>query len=250
MPWTEPPRALDHEECRHDSVRMIELTLNGARLFAEVAGALYWPEQRTVVVSDLHFEKGSAFAARGVPLPPYDTAATLDRLEAVLERHQPERVICLGDSFHDQGAAERASRDILDRVRSLADGYEWIWITGNHDPSPDPLWGGRAVEDMVVGPLIFRHVAARVPTGGEVSGHFHPKARVRLRGRSLSGQCFVTNGNRLVMPSFGAFTGGLDVSAPEIRDLFQGRFEILFLGPERLYRFPRSVLLPSRALAI
>jgi len=229
---------------------MIEITLNGARLLADVSGALYWPDQRTVVVSDLHFEKGSAFAARGVPLPPYDTAATLDRLEGVLGHHQPERVICLGDSFHDQGALERASDDTLGRIRALSSAHDWIWITGNHDPNPDPLWGGRAVADMVLGPLIFRHEAASIPTGGEISGHFHPKARVRLRGRSVSGQCFVTDGNRLVMPSFGAFTGGLDVTAPEIRGLFQGRFEILFLGTERLYRFPRSALLPARALAI
>lgn len=229
---------------------MIELTLNGARLLADMAGALYWPDQRTVVVSDLHFEKGSAFAARGVPLPPYDTAATLDKLKAVLARHRPERVICLGDSFHDQGAVERVSRDILDRVRALSDGHDWIWITGNHDPNPDPLWGGHALADLVLGPLVFRHEAAAAPTGGEISGHFHPKARVRLRGRSVSGQCFVTNGNRLVMPSFGAFTGGLDVTAPEISNLFQGRFEILFLGPERLYRFPRSALLRSRVLAL
>jgi DNA ligase-associated metallophosphoesterase len=228
---------------------MIDFTLNGAKLQADPSGALYWPDRRTVVVSDLHFEKGSAFAARGVPLPPYDTAATLDRLEEVLRRHQPEHVICLGDSFHDQGALERASPASLRRIRALSSAHDWIWITGNHDPNPDPVWGGRALGDLVLGPLVFRHEAAAVPTGGEVSGHYHPKARVRLRGRSVSGQCFVTNGNRLVMPSFGAFTGGLDVTSPEVRALFQDRFEILFLGPERLYRFPKSALLRTRTLA-
>lgn len=228
---------------------MIDLTLNGARLHADPAGALYWPDRGAVVVSDLHFEKGSAFAARGVPLPPYDTDATLDRLEAVLRRHEPERVICLGDSFHDQGALDRASSDTLGRIRALSRRHDWVWITGNHDPNPDPLWGGRAVAELVIGPLLFRHEAATIASAGEVSGHFHPKARVRLRGRSVSGQCFVTNGSRLVMPSFGAFTGGLDVTSPEISDLFQNRFEILFLGPERLYRFPKSALLRTRALA-
>lgn len=232
---------------------MIDFILNGAALVADHSGAIFWPDRRVLVVSDLHFEKGSAYAARGIPLPPYDTAATLDRLGATLDRHRPERVICLGDSFHDQGARDRVSPVALDRIRGLAAVHDWIWITGNHDPAPDPLWGGRAVDDLVLGPLVFRHeAAAGAPAGGtpgEVSGHYHPRARVRLRGRSASGQCFVTDGARLMMPSFGAFTGGLDVTAPEIRSLFRRRFDVLFLGPEKVHRFPSSALLASRMLA-
>lgn len=228
---------------------MIEFTLNGAALVADHSGAVFWPDRRLVMVSDLHFEKGSAFAQRGVPLPPYDTAATLDRLEEVLRRHQPERVISLGDSFHDQGAPDRVSKGALDRVRALAAAHDWIWITGNHDPAPDPIWGGRAMEEFVLGPLVFRHQAGDGTGAGEVSGHYHPKARVRLRGRSASGQCFVTDGNRLMMPSFGAFTGGLDVTSTNIRSLFRRRFEVLFLGPESVHRFPSSALLATRVLA-
>jgi DNA ligase-associated metallophosphoesterase len=233
-----------------DSGGMMDLVLNGTDLAADPSGALFWPERRVLVVSDLHFEKGSAFAARGVPLPPYDTAATLDRLEETLARHQPETVICLGDSFHDQWAPERVSDAALARIRDLAARHDWIWIAGNHDPEPDPLWGGRTMPEIVLGPLIFRHEAAEAEAIGEISGHFHPKARVRLRGRSVSGQCFITDGRRLVMPSFGAFTGGLDVTSPEVKRLFRRRFEILFLGPERLYRFPHSALLPTRVLAL
>jgi DNA ligase-associated metallophosphoesterase len=241
---------LDRNGTPFDSTGMIDFTLNGATLLADPSGALFWPERRMLVVSDLHFEKGSAFAARGVPLPPYDTAASLGRLEAVIARHRPETVICLGDSFHDQGAPERASADALTRVRALTARHDWIWIAGNHDPEPDPVWGGRTLPQTVLGPLVFRHEAVETAGAGEISGHYHPKARVRLRGRSASGQCFVTDGNRLMMPSFGAFTGGLDVTSPEIRRLFPRRFEILFLGPDRLYRFPNSALLPSRVLAV
>jgi uncharacterized protein len=229
---------------------MIDFTINGANLVADLSGAIFWPDRRVVVVSDLHLEKGSAFAERGVPLPPYDTAATLDRLEAVLRRHQPERVISLGDSFHDQGAPERISKGDLDRIRGLVDAHDWIWIAGNHDPAPDPLWGGRPMNDLVLGPLVFRHQAIDGTAVGEVSGHYHPRARVRLRGRSVSGQCFVTDGYRLMMPSFGAFTGGLDVTSTEIRSLFRRRFEVLFMGPERVHRFPSSALLASRVLAL
>jgi uncharacterized protein len=228
---------------------MINFTVNGAALVADPSGAIYWPDRGLVVVSDLHFEKASAYAARGVPLPPYDTAATLDRLTAVLDRHRPERVISLGDSFHDQDAPHRVPLEALERIRGLAAAYDWIWITGNHDPAPDLAWGGRSMAEMVLGPLVFRHEAAAGPGIGEVSGHYHPKARVRLRGRSASGKCFVTDGVRLMMPSFGAFTGGLDVTATEIRCLFRRQFEVLFLGPEKLHRFPNTALLVSRMVA-
>jgi DNA ligase-associated metallophosphoesterase len=225
---------------------MIDFTLNGSILRADHFGALYWPERRVVVVSDLHLEKGSAFAARGVPLPPYDTAATLGRLEAVLRNHQPEQVICLGDSFHDQGASERIAPHALRRIQLLTVRYGWTWITGNHDPEPAAIWGGNPLADLILGPLAFRHEAIAGVGPGEISGHFHPKARVRLRGRSASGQCFVTDGRRLIMPSFGAFTGGLDVTSSKIQSLFRRKYEVLFLGPEKVHRFPRSALLTSR----
>ena len=227
---------------------MIDFTLNGATLLADPSGALVWPERRTVIVSDLHFEKGSAFAARGVPLPPYDTAATLDRLSAVLEQYRPAHVIALGDSFHDQRAPDRVSDTALRRIHTMTATYDWTWITGNHDPAPDPLWGGRTAADHVLGPLVFRHEAAPGIGAGEVSGHYHPRARVKLRGRSVSGRCFVTDGFRLMLPSFGAFTGGLDVTAPEIRRLFRRRFEVLLLGPRKVYRFPSSGLIASRMM--
>ena len=217
-------------------------------LLADRSGVLVWPHRRTLIVADLHFEKGSAFAARGVPLPPYDTAATVERLAQSIDRHRPERVLCLGDSFHDGEAPRRVAAATLERIRSLVADHDWIWIAGNHDPAPDPLWGGRSVDEIVIESLVFRHQAAPGADAGEISGHYHPKARVRLRGRTVSSACFVTDGNRLVMPAFGSFTGGLDVTSPAIQELFPHRFEVLFPGPEKLHRFPLTALVRSRRI--
>lgn len=218
--------------------------LNGTELIADPSGVLLWPARRTLVVADLHLEKGSGFARRGVLLPPFDSAATLARLAAAVEARRPDRVICLGDSFHDSGAGGRLGAPERDRLRTLTDGADWIWIAGNHDPEPPAEWGGRVLTDLVDGPLVFRHEAAEAPVPGEISGHFHPKARVRLRARTVSGRCFATDGRRLVLPSFGAYTGGLDVLRPDLRRLFAPRFEVLLLAADRILRVPHDRLVP------
>lgn len=228
----------------------IALTVNGAELVADPSGALLWPSRRTLVVADLHLEKGSGFARRGVLLPPFDSTATLLRLAAAVALHRPERVICLGDSFHDSGAGARLAEDDRDRLRALTDGLDWIWIAGNHDPEPPADWGGRVLSELLDGPLVFRHEADAARPHGEVSGHYHPKARVRLRGRSLSGRCFAGDGRRLILPAFGAYTGGLDVLRPDLRRLFARQFEVLLLAAERILRVPGSRLLtPAPDLA-
>ena len=224
---------------------MAAFRLNGAALVADPSGALFWPERGLLAVADLHLEKGSAYAARGAPLPPYDTAATLDRLEAALARWRPGTVVCLGDSFHDPDAPARMAPGAAARLRELAAGREWIWIAGNHDPDPEAPAGGRARAEWRLGPLAFRHEARPDAGPGEVSGHYHPKARVRLRGRAASGRCFATDGARLILPAFGAYAGGLDVTEPAIRRLLRRRHEVLFLGPTRVHRFPRRALVPA-----
>ncbi|UUX49759.1 ligase-associated DNA damage response endonuclease PdeM [Nisaea acidiphila] len=215
-----------------------QFILNGVTLTADPAGVLFWPERALLVVSDLHLEKSSSFAARGILLPPYDTAETLKRLTRLCDRYRPERVICLGDNFHDTGGPERMADGDRDKVAMLVAERDWCWITGNHDPDlPDDLPGRHCVEETV-GALTFRHES----TGGdgEVSGHFHPSARVKTRQRHLSGRCFAHNGQRLIMPAFGALTGGLSVRSPAIRAVLGKNFEILFLGPRRIYRFPST----------
>lgn len=226
-------------ETLHRSGRLV---VNGVALQADVSGALVWPERRLAVVADLHFEKATAFARRGQLLPPYDTAATLDKLEAVIARHGIARVVCLGDSFHDGEAAERLDPAQAARVKALTARLEWTWIAGNHDPAPPADWGGSVAEEITLGALTFRHEAEPASRGGEVSGHFHPKASVAVRGRRITAPCFVTDGRRLILPAFGAFTGGLSVLDPAISRLFGRGFQATLLGRNGLFAFPRQAL--------
>ena len=222
------------------------LLVNGVELIADHFGALLWPERRLAVVADLHFEKGSAYAERGQFLPPYDTAATLDKLETVLSRHAVERLICLGDSFHDRGAAARLPSATVRRLRDLTARHDWIWIAGNHDPTPPEDLGGTVEAVWTEGALTFRHEAAAGATAGnvfgEVSGHFHPKAAVRVRGRRISAPCFITDGQRLILPAFGAYTGGLNVLDPAIAGLLAPRFRVMLLGRHQVFPYPHSAV--------
>lgn len=226
------------------AVHQLPVTVNGVPLVADLAGVLWWPERRTMVVGDLHLEKGSAQARRGRFLPPYDSRATLQRLGRAIGRLAPARVICLGDSFHDRGAAARLSEADGERLAALIDGREWIWIAGNHDPVPPAAWGGRVADEVVLGALVFRHEALTDAgvAAGEVSGHYHPKAAVRTRSRRISAPCFATDGRRLILPAFGAYAGGLNVLNPAISGLLDRRFSAVLLGRERLYVFPRDRL--------
>jgi DNA ligase-associated metallophosphoesterase len=178
------------------------VTVAGVTLVADLAGALFWEEQSLLVVSDLHLEKGSSFAARGVLLPPYDTVATLGKLAAVIARHDPRMVIALGDSFHDRNAHDRLSATNRDAITALQARRDWIWILGNHDPALPADLGGVVASEVAIGDIAFRHQ----PTGasGEIAGHLHPKARVATRGRSMERRCFACDGMRAVMPAFGA----------------------------------------------
>ena len=222
-------------------------TLNGTDLIADTSGALYWPEGETLVVSDLHLEKGSSLAQRGHLLPPYDSDATLARLEAVVCAYAPRRLICLGDSFHDGEAHRRLPQGTQSRLTRLMRRREWIWICGNHDPAPPEIWGGQAATELTLGPLSFRHEARRDrPGAGEVSGHFHPTASVRVRQKRLTARCFATDGRRLIVPAFGAFAGGLDVLEPVISDLFSTDLTVHMLGRRRVHSFPRGALVARR----
>jgi uncharacterized protein len=201
------------------------LLLNGVELFAEPSGALWWPAAATLIVADLHFEKGTSYATRGVLLPPYDTRTTLARLAAAIGP-QVRRVICLGDSFHDGNGPERLSQDDAAALRSLVERHDWIWIAGNHDPVLPPVIGGRTIiGELRLDSLVFRH-QAESEASGEVSGHYHPKSHIDVRGRRLSGACFIHDERRIVLPAFGAYTGGLHIESEAIRALFPAAFRI------------------------
>jgi hypothetical protein len=200
---------------------------------------LFWEEQRLLVVSDLHLEKGSSFATRGVLLPPYDTAATLGRLGALIARYNPRSVIALGDSFHDREAHERLSAADRDGLAALQADRDWIWISGNHDPALPRGLGGVVAHEVAIGPIAFRHE----PTGavGEIAGHLHPKARVSTRGRSMERRCFASDGARAVMPAFGAYTGGLSIRDVAFSKIFQTPgFMAHVLGDHRLHTIAAS----------
>ena len=208
----------------------------GRQLVADSSGTLYWPGQRTLLVADLHLEKGSAAAHRGSLLPPYDTRQTLMRLAEIIDRYEPARVVALGDSLHDTGVAERIAPQDLEILRVLQEGREWIWVTGNHDPKVDRRFGGSACSGYEMGGLILRHVPTPGAATHEIAGHMHPAARLSMYGYSIRRPCFVANGRRLVMPAFGTFAGGLNVLDEAFGSLFgDGGIAVWMLGQEGLY---------------
>lgn len=218
------------------------MLVNGVHLLPDLSGALFWPAQRLLAVADLHFEKGSAGAAQGRMLPPYDTRATLARLAGLIRQRQPRTVVCLGDSFHDRAAGERLAPQDAESLRKLTRGRDWVWIAGNHDPAPPPDLGGRAAGELALGALTFRHQPCPEAAPGEIAGHLHPKAAVVVGGRKLVRPCFVVDGRRLVMPAFGAYAGGLDVLDPAFQPLFRRGFQALLLGQDRIHALPRHRL--------
>ena len=208
----------------------------GVAFVGDPLGALYWPEQGLLAVADLHLEKGSSYAARGVLLPPYDTAATLARLARLIARYAPRLVVALGDSFHDNEGPARVAAGDLATLRSLQRGRDWIWIAGNHDPRPGPGIGGSFAATLACDPIVFRHEPQTKECDGEIAGHLHPRARVSQRGRTTSRRCFAGDGRRLVMPAFGAYTGGLNVRDRAFADVFGTlAFTAHMLGEARLY---------------
>jgi DNA ligase-associated metallophosphoesterase len=220
------------------------IVLSGVPLLADPRGALYWPEQRLLGVADLHLEKGSSFAARGQMLPPHDTASALANLSALIADYSPHCVVSLGDSFHDGGGPTRLSDKDRDTLTRLQRGRDWIWITGNHDPEPSEGIGGVFQETLKIAGLTFRHE----PKGGcgEISGHLHPVARIAHRGRAVSRRCFAADATRLVLPAFGAFTGGLNVRDAAFADLFGTlAFKAYLLGEGRIYSFTAKRCLPD-----
>lgn len=211
--------------------------LGGHRLVADPLAALWWPVEATLVVADLHLEKGSAFAARGQLLPPYDTRSTLARLALAIERHRPARVVCLGDSFHDVGAEGRMSDPDRARLALMTAACDWVWVTGNHDPAPPAEVGGKVVDEIVLAGIALRHCADPAEAGAEMSGHYHPKARVDAKSRRIGRACFVEDGRRLILPAFGAYAGGLNVLDPAVRGLLGTSFRVHLLGRDRVYSF-------------
>jgi hypothetical protein len=223
----------------------------GETLQALPQGALWWPARRLLAVADLHLEKGSSYAvAARKLLPRHDTRQTLAALGALIDALAPATVICLGDSFHDRAAVERLSEDDRGEIERLSGRTRFVWIAGNHDPAPPPGYFGKegwgeVAEEIDEAPLVFRHEARFGPAKGEVSGHFHPVAALTVRGRGFRRRCFLTDGQRLVLPAFGAYAGGLNALDPAIAQLFPDDYDALLVGRDAVRRLSWRQLRPD-----
>lgn len=194
------------------------------------SGALFWPEQNLLCVSDLHLGKAERRARLGeAPLPPYETQDTLSRLEKDLKATQASTVVCLGDSFDDRAAAEALPEAAKIWISALQAGRRWIWIEGNHDPGPVDL-GGTHLSELPQPPLTFRHIA-REGQSGEISGHYHPKTTLNLRGRMITRPAFLVDTDRVIMPAYGTYTGGLRSHAPELQNIMRQEAIAILTGP-------------------
>ncbi|MBX3510572.1 MAG: ligase-associated DNA damage response endonuclease PdeM [Hyphomonadaceae bacterium] len=220
----------------------VEMRLGDALVTATPEGALWIGEARTLIVSDLHLEKGSSFALRGQMLPPYDTHAALKKLAALMARLEPDIVVSLGDSFHDGGGVARMGETDRALLQDMIARCDWIWVEGNHDGRAAETLGGAVRDVLHLGALVLRHEPTLGAAAGEIAGHLHPCAKVIGRGRSVRRRCFATDGARLVMPAFGAFTGGLNVCDDAFAPIFPDGATALVLGRERVLPAPNERL--------
>jgi len=225
------PERLDYDDFQEQT-----LSICGKVFRADMSGALFWPSEDALIVSDLHLEKGSAYAQRGQMLPPYDTRETLRRLAEVIDRYDAATVIALGDSIHDAEACQRIGLEELEMLQIMQEDREWIWVAGNHDPVIGERLGGTVTGDIEVEGIILRHLPGPGSVTHEIAGHLHPAARLSLHGYTLRRPCFVGNGRRLVLPAFGTFAGGLNVLDEAFEPLFgNDGMRVWMLGQEGLY---------------
>jgi DNA ligase-associated metallophosphoesterase len=218
----------------------------GEGALCDPRGTLYFPALALLAVSDLHLEKGSSLARRGAFLPPYDTSATLHRLEAAVAARKPRIVVSLGDSFHDGDGAARLHPALRERLEILMAGRDWFWIAGNHDPEAPADLPGETVRELAIGALLFRHEPSRERVRGEIAGHLHPCARIVRRGRSIRRRCFASDGSRMIMPAFGAYTGSLNVLDRAYAGLFcRESLTAYMLGTDRVFAISGAMLRPG-----
>jgi DNA ligase-associated metallophosphoesterase len=217
---------------------MVPFSFAGETFVACGEGALYWPGQQALLVADLHLEKASWFARLGQFLPPYDSQATLAALTELVDRTGITKLYCLGDSFHDRFGCDRLPEGARAMLLALTARLDWVWIIGNHDPGFADHCGGRLVEAVHVRGLTLRHEADPLDYSPELSGHFHPKLRITTRGKNVSRRCYVASATKLILPAFGALTGGLDAGHPEIRKKVGSEAAALVPVADRMLRFP------------
>lgn len=217
---------------------MVPFSFAGEELALASGLALYWPRERALLVADLHLEKASFYARFGQMLPPYDSRETLGRVADAVRETGARRVYCLGDNFHDAAGADRLEPHARGMLAALVRATDWVWVAGNHDLGHVP--GGTAVEELEVSGVVLRHEAVPGEVRPELSGHFHPKLRIAVRGRRVARPCAVVSERKLILPAFGALTGGMDAADPAIIAALQpARAVDALLGVQgRLVQYP------------
>lgn len=207
----------------------INISIAGETISARASGALHWVDQATLCISDLHLGRTERIAREGGHIiPPYENADTLQRLESEIRALNPATVICLGDSFDDLAASKSLTDSENEWIIRLQAGREWIWVEGNHDPAPLDL-GSTHRKALTLGSITFRHIAEQ-STIGEISGHYHPKFTLAARGRGITRPCFLFDQNRLIMPAFGTYTGGMKVTRAPLCDMFGRDAQVIMTG--------------------
>lgn len=220
----------------HTPSQTAEIGIHGVAALCDPLGGLFLVQHGMLIVSDLHLEKGAAFARRGQLHPPYDTLATLRLLQILIDRYAPKTVISLGDNFHDRKGSTLLPPLLRQSIHDMAKGREWLWVNGNHDPDGAVGLPGSSVDELHYSGLVFRHEPKAGQVSGEIAGHLHPAAVVRRREKSVRRACFATDGSRLVMPAFGVTTGGLDLRHAAMHGLFdKTKLVAHMLGRDRIY---------------
>lgn len=239
MPFSPKPRTTSSTRPCGLS-RAHTIALSGLTLIPDLSGALYVPDFEALLVADLHLEKGTSLARRGVHLPPYDTRESLLQLRAAIAAAKPRRLIFLGDSFHDGEARERIDAEDLATLRGLTAAHETVWITGNHDPKPPEDIGGAIADEIMLGPVALRHAPRALGAGeSEIAGHLHPAAAINARGHRIRCRCFIADHRRMIMPAFGSYTGALSVRSEPFVPLFD-TYHVWMIGGKAIHRFPHT----------
>ena len=224
---------------------MVPLSFAGEEFVLTQGHALYWPRERALLVADLHLEKASFYARHGQMLPPYDSRETLERVALAIRETGARRVYTLGDNFHDSHGSTRLEDHAAGMLAALTRATDWVWITGNHDPAMEARSGGTIAEELELAGIVLRHQARTGETRPELSGHYHPRLQVTVRERHIRRPCAVVasgegTGGRMILPAFGALTGGMNAADPVIRDAMQpaARIDAVLPLAGKLAQFP------------
>jgi uncharacterized protein len=220
--------------------RQHTISLGGLNFTPDMSGALFCADEKLLLIADLHLEQGASLARRGLHVPPYDTLATLTMLEQVLASTKAQRLVLLGDSFHDSVAHEAIRESDAERLRQITSSVETIWISGNHDPKAHDSLGGICVDEMEFGTITLRHIPSRLKEHElEIAGHLHPGATVVQRGHHIRTKCFVGDQRRIILPAFGSYTGALNVMSCAFSGLFdQAQTQAWMIGKTAIHCFP------------